>query len=285
MRISDGSSDVCSSDLPLSVETPSPYQATSAYLSHGCAATLGSPTITRAASTTSALRIGASLSIGAAEPRIASGVGHVRARHPVELLAGLVAERDPLIVHDAPVVRIGHFIGHAHLFRAIELPWRKLDRDGDVHAGVAPVGPLGLQLCVGAVVEVAVRREHVRQALVRDEAVAEEVPAVVALDAAVAGLALGAGLGGTAVQAAEDFAQVGLGADRAAFAVVDPGDGVLADVGGGGGDAIGAAVVVRLVVLAQRGGDARSEEHTSELQSLMRISYAVFCLKKKNKPT
>src|SRR3546814_2922094 len=30
------------------------------------------------------------------------------------------------------------------------------------------------------------------------------------------------------------------------------------------------------------GGD-RSEEHTSELQSLMRISYAVFCLKKKNK--
>src|SRR3546814_10437516 len=30
------------------------------------------------------------------------------------------------------------------------------------------------------------------------------------------------------------------------------------------------------------GSDARSEEHTSELQSLMRISYAVFCLKKKN---
>src|SRR3546814_3111855 len=30
-----------------------------------------------------------------------------------------------------------------------------------------------------------------------------------------------------------------------------------------------------------RGLDARSEEHTSELQSLMRISYAVFCLKKK----
>src|SRR3546814_5778169 len=28
----------------------------------------------------------------------------------------------------------------------------------------------------------------------------------------------------------------------------------------------------------------RSEEHTSELQSLMRISYAVFCLKKKRKP-
>src|SRR3546814_9014666 len=34
-------------------------------------------------------------------------------------------------------------------------------------------------------------------------------------------------------------------------------------------------------VLAQR-ADARSEEHTSELQSLMRISYAVFCLQKPN---
>src|SRR3546814_3048965 len=36
------------------------------------------------------------------------------------------------------------------------------------------------------------------------------------------------------------------------------------------------------VELAVDGG-FRSEEHTSELQSLMRISYAVFCLKKKNK--
>src|SRR3546814_7648511 len=36
---------------------------------------------------------------------------------------------------------------------------------------------------------------------------------------------------------------------------------------------------------AAAGADSRhrSEEHTSELQSLMRISYAVFCLKKKNK--
>src|SRR3546814_2255321 len=31
------------------------------------------------------------------------------------------------------------------------------------------------------------------------------------------------------------------------------------------------------------GGTMRSEEHTSELQSLMRISYAVFCFKKKTK--
>src|SRR3546814_8081837 len=38
--------------------------------------------------------------------------------------------------------------------------------------------------------------------------------------------------------------------------------------------------------LSARGGGGaaqRSEEHTSELQSLMRISYAVFCLKKKNR--
>src|SRR3546814_10447819 len=33
--------------------------------------------------------------------------------------------------------------------------------------------------------------------------------------------------------------------------------------------------------LDERPDDMRSEEHTSELQSLMRISYAVFCLKKK----
>src|SRR3546814_7809222 len=32
---------------------------------------------------------------------------------------------------------------------------------------------------------------------------------------------------------------------------------------------------------AEAASDLRSEEHTSELQSLMRISYAVFCLKKK----
>src|SRR3546814_3369692 len=34
---------------------------------------------------------------------------------------------------------------------------------------------------------------------------------------------------------------------------------------------------------ANEGAAHRSEEHTSELQSLMRISYAVFCLKKKKK--
>src|SRR3546814_3931974 len=40
----------------------------------------------------------------------------------------------------------------------------------------------------------------------------------------------------------------------------------------------------QLIAAAEALGQAylRSEEHTSELQSLMRISYAVFCLKKKN---
>src|SRR3546814_7256837 len=38
-------------------------------------------------------------------------------------------------------------------------------------------------------------------------------------------------------------------------------------------------------VTGQNLWDPRSEEHTSELQSLMRISYAVFCLKKKKKHT
>src|SRR3546814_1548886 len=40
---------------------------------------------------------------------------------------------------------------------------------------------------------------------------------------------------------------------------------------------------VVLFPLAREYAGQRSEEHTSELQSLMRISYAVFCLKKKQK--
>src|SRR3546814_5046584 len=42
-------------------------------------------------------------------------------------------------------------------------------------------------------------------------------------------------------------------------------------------EAFGAANILQEVLTVKR-----SEEHTSELQSLMRISYAVFCLKKKN---
>src|SRR3546814_6935641 len=42
------------------------------------------------------------------------------------------------------------------------------------------------------------------------------------------------------------------------------------------------AEAFREKVISRMAGGKRSEEHTSELQSLMRISYAVFCLKKKN---
>src|SRR3546814_6914788 len=51
------------------------------------------------------------------------------------------------------------------------------------------------------------------------------------------------------------------------------------DTGNGGGIALPGDGITTYAL----GFDAsRSEEHTSELQSLMRISYAVFCLKKKN---
>src|SRR3546814_2401301 len=43
------------------------------------------------------------------------------------------------------------------------------------------------------------------------------------------------------------------------------------------------SVMERSVVGIMEDREPRSEEHTSELQSLMRISYAVFCLKKKKK--
>src|SRR3546814_7265701 len=40
--------------------------------------------------------------------------------------------------------------------------------------------------------------------------------------------------------------------------------------------------ILFMIIYASGSTKRRSEEHTSELQSLMRISYAVFCLKKKN---
>src|SRR3546814_3970121 len=59
----------------------------------------------------------------------------------------------------------------------------------------------------------------------------------------------------------------------------------------GSWSSVGNAACLRSLDLLERQPDAqrcqqrglRSEEHTSELQSLMRISYAVFCLKKKKK--
>src|SRR3546814_2057988 len=63
----------------------------------------------------------------------------------------------------------------------------------------------------------------------------------------------------------------------AAEVVVDRGD---VDVGAAGHLAQGSAAEAVLGEQLLGGAeDARSEEHTSELQSLMRISYAVFCLK------
>src|SRR3546814_10185315 len=50
---------------------------------------------------------------------------------------------------------------------------------------------------------------------------------------------------------------------------------------GGVADGVENAVMDHGQELAIRSDRGRSEEHTSELQSLMRISYAVFCLKKK----
>src|SRR3546814_5317540 len=44
----------------------------------------------------------------------------------------------------------------------------------------------------------------------------------------------------------------------------------------------GETLIVGAIARLHARGAFRSEEHTSELQSLMRISYAVFCLKKKN---
>src|SRR3546814_4250638 len=54
---------------------------------------------------------------------------------------------------------------------------------------------------------------------------------------------------------------------RRAFVIGEGGEGIARPFGG----------------IAQVDEEDRSEEHTSELQSLMRISYAVFCLKKKKK--
>src|SRR3546814_1801123 len=56
------------------------------------------------------------------------------------------------------------------------------------------------------------------------------------------------------------------------------------DLHGGphGRPAVAAAIAAPVLARKPEGAAGRSEEHTSELQSLMRISYAVFCLKKKN---
>src|SRR3546814_2827440 len=91
-----------------------------------------------------------------------------------------------------------------------------------------------------------------------------------------------AGPVGIGLEESRYFAETGF---RVPPAQSEPGD----DLVGEGVRALprqGEAAVDMAVLKERQGrGVARSEEHTSELQSLMRISYAVFCLKKQNQKT
>src|SRR3546814_5666565 len=69
-----------------------------------------------------------------------------------------------------------------------------------------------------------------------------------------------------------DLVELGIAAHQAGHHAPHPAGALAA------GRALAAALVH---VEVREAADGRSEEHTSELQSLMRISYAVFCLKKK----
>src|SRR3546814_1589571 len=74
------------------------------------------------------------------------------------------------------------------------------------------------------------------------------------------------------------------GREQAARPVVLEAAAVEVDAAGeqGRGEGVAGKAAVAFAVEGE-GEGPRSEEHTSELQSLMRISYAVFCLKKKKK--
>src|SRR3546814_8827730 len=108
---------------------------------------------------------------------------------------------------------------------------------------------------------------------------ASSAPGVCSATGAVAG---GAGLCGVRSAAGSGFGTA-VSASRPAAS------GLAAGIGTGSAGlsivAIGATAAgsVDLDVEVSRATVWRSEEHTSELQSLMRISYAVFCLKKKKK--
>src|SRR3546814_3761449 len=80
------------------------------------------------------------------------------------------------------------------------------------------------------------------------------------------------------VGVADDDQQIKIGL-IAVLRIIDP---VAATITAEQDDLLDLAVLLpRLRRARGRNGKFRSEEHTSELQSLMRISYAVFCLKKK----
>src|SRR3546814_5777711 len=75
-------------------------------------------------------------------------------------------------------------------------------------------------------------------------------------------------------QASAFLPSYGLAEATLAVSIMPPGEGIVVEL-------------VEETELSGAAGDSsvsRSEEHTSELQSLMRISYAVFCLKKKINP-
>src|SRR3546814_15517100 len=74
----------------------------------------------------------------------------------------------------------------------------------------------------------------------------------------------------------------GDGGEERGTLATDGGIGDLLDLPARHADVVEHAVVEIGKLANHRGALQRSEEHTSELQSLMRISYAVFCLKKKN---
>src|SRR3546814_1176644 len=88
---------------------------------------------------------------------------------------------------------------------------------------------------------------------------------------------MGCTTAGRAARAARSLAGMARAARSRAPAAASRGEGVL---GAAAGPAAGTACEVRGT---GRQRTPRSEEHTSELQSLMRISYAVFCLKKKSR--
>src|SRR3546814_7277468 len=100
------------------------------------------------------------------------------------------------------------------------------------------------------------------------------------LEAASGGLQQGAGvdLDGRAVHGIQHrIGHVGRAGNRQQFAAIAQGHGVWSDVVVAAAGSYGRATLGR--------PDGRSEEDTSELQSLMRISYADFCLKKKKHNT
>src|SRR3546814_3340053 len=85
---------------------------------------------------------------------------------------------------------------------------------------------------------------------------------------------------GDTVAADEPIAS--LETDKVAVDVPSPVAGVLSEQLVGEGDTVNVgAVIARIDASGAGAAPSRSEEHTSELQSLMRISYAVFCLQKK----